>query len=165
MAIVGTHQTFVMELLTRSKLAGFTLVELILIMGILVLLISGAVVVVNPSEYLKKSRDNKRLSNLETLDRAINEFLLDNGRYPGTENILFSSTSPSGWIDEDLSQYTSVQPIDPSHDKGYYLMYFHNSNSYEVNAQVEYLFDEAANDGGDDPNMYELGNNLNLITP
>ena len=155
---------------------GTTLLELVAVVAILLILTTALVFFINPSEQMKKARDKQRLSDMSTIDRAINEFLLDNKRYPDQEEILRISTSlpPGssdlarsnlGWIHDNMSKYISNLPIDPLNNDEYYYSYFHDLTGYEINAKLEILNNEMINDGGNDPNMYELGNNLNLISP
>jgi hypothetical protein len=58
-----------------------------------------------------------------------------------------------------------MMPIDPINDPTYYYSYFQNGSGYELNARLEFSPDLMQNDGGNDPDMYEIGNNLLLISP
>jgi prepilin-type N-terminal cleavage/methylation domain-containing protein len=50
---------------------GFTLLELLIVIGILAILSTTIVLVINPAELLKKARDSQRISDLNTLKTAI----------------------------------------------------------------------------------------------
>lgn len=50
---------------------SFTLLELLIVIGILAVLASVTFIVLNPSEQLKKTRDSRRLADLKSLDKAI----------------------------------------------------------------------------------------------
>jgi prepilin-type N-terminal cleavage/methylation domain-containing protein len=54
---------------------GFTLIELLIVIGILAILAIATVLVLNPAEILKQSRDSKRISDLKTLRGAIDLYL------------------------------------------------------------------------------------------
>ena len=122
-----------------------------------------------------KARDQVRLSDISTLDRAISEFALDNKRYPDIVDIPRTSTSLpggnsgpfesayAGWIDEDLSAYIPKLPVDPINDVSYFYSYQHNATSYELNARLESLEEYMENDGGNNVGLYEIGNNLTLL--
>jgi len=50
---------------------GFTLLELLIVIGILAILSTTMILVINPAEILKKARDSQRISDLNTLKSAI----------------------------------------------------------------------------------------------
>ncbi|MDP1629486.1 MAG: type II secretion system protein, partial [bacterium] len=50
---------------------GFTLLELLIVIGILAILATVSILVINPGELLKRARDSSRVSDLSTLKRAI----------------------------------------------------------------------------------------------
>ncbi len=56
---------------------GFTLIELLIVIAILALLMSIVIITLNPAELLKKSRDTKRVSDLNALRTALNLFVTD----------------------------------------------------------------------------------------
>jgi prepilin-type N-terminal cleavage/methylation domain-containing protein len=160
----------------RNHKKGFTIVELVIVIAVIMILVTASVVLIDPVAKKKRARDNKRLSDVSTIDRAINEYLLDKGDYPDQADTLRESTTlplgssalvnaVGGWIAADLSKYTSRLPIDPLNDGTYHYSYYHTVSSYELDAPLEYLTEEAQNDGGDDPQVYEMGNDLTLISP
>lgn len=183
----GTYQNFlafahlrviVMVLKTRSKpfQKGFTIVELTAATAVIMVLLSVVLLAINVPEKQNKAKDVKRISDLSFLDSAINQYRMDNQGYPDTTSVLRTSTllpagnaqlqsSSSGWIGQDMSKYLSRLPTDPVNDATYYYSYIQNGSGYELDAKLEFLTDQMQNDGGNDPNMYEIGNNLLLITP
>jgi prepilin-type N-terminal cleavage/methylation domain-containing protein len=90
---------------------GFTLIELLIVVGVLAVLATAVVLVLNPAEFMKKSRDATRLSDLATLNRAISFYQTDGGSSFGTANTVYVSipdssatcanlglvTLPTGW--------------------------------------------------------------------
>lgn len=56
---------------------GFTLLELLIVIGILAILATVAILVINPAELLRRSRDSARISDLNTLKSAIGLYLTD----------------------------------------------------------------------------------------
>jgi len=59
----------------KKKESGFTLLELIIVIGIIAILSVALVIVLNPAETLKKARDAQRISDLSTLKTAIGLYL------------------------------------------------------------------------------------------
>ena len=60
-----------------AKKSGFTLLELLIVITILAILTLVVVLFINPVEMLKKSRDVQRMSDMATLNSAVNLFLQD----------------------------------------------------------------------------------------
>ncbi|MEK7593225.1 MAG: type II secretion system protein [Patescibacteria group bacterium] len=50
---------------------GFTLLELLIVIGIMAVLVTAATIVLNPAELLKQARDAQRLSDLDAIKTAI----------------------------------------------------------------------------------------------
>jgi prepilin-type N-terminal cleavage/methylation domain-containing protein len=61
--------------LPRRANAGFTLLELLVVIAIISILSVILILVLNPTESLKKSRDTQRLSDLATLKTAVGIYL------------------------------------------------------------------------------------------
>jgi prepilin-type N-terminal cleavage/methylation domain-containing protein len=93
---------------------GFTLIELLVAITILTILATVAVLVVNPAEYLKQSRDTKRIGDIKTIDDAISTSLANSPNMAlGTATVVYVSipdtatncptlavtlpTLPTGW--------------------------------------------------------------------
>jgi prepilin-type N-terminal cleavage/methylation domain-containing protein len=76
------------KLKTSKTSQGFTLLELLIVIGIVAILSVALVFILNPGETLKKARDSQRISDLTTLKKAI-EIYKTNVRSPilaGTSN-------------------------------------------------------------------------------
>ena len=67
---------------------GFTLLELLIVIGILAILATTVTVILNPAELLKQARDSQRLSDLRSINTAINLYTST-----ATSSQLFSGTS------------------------------------------------------------------------
>jgi len=59
----------------RNSKKGFTLIELLVVIGILVVLATVVVLVLNPAEIFRQARDSKRISDLETLRSAVTYYV------------------------------------------------------------------------------------------
>lgn len=155
---------------------GVTLLEVVIVTAVLIILSGIAYSLISPSSSKAKARDNKRLSDISNLDRAINEYRIDRQSYPGSQSVLYTSTSvpagspdiyspTSGWIPADLSDYLPKYPTDPLNDATYHYEYLQNGGGYEISARMEHLTEEPQSDGGNDPLKFELGTDLLLISP
>lgn len=101
---------------------GFTLLELLIVIGILAILATVVVLIINPAEYLKQARDVKRLDNLNSLDKTLSLANLE-GINLGNSNVIYISIP-----DDNSSSCLSLGlPVAPS---GYS---YSCSNSQNVN--------------------------------
>ena len=88
-------------MLSRKK--GFTLLELLLTVGIVGIISAVVVFVINPVEALRQSRDSDRITDMKTLDGTLTLYLQDQpGGYLGAGNVVYvsipdpSATSTAG---------------------------------------------------------------------
>ena len=72
----------------------FTLLELLIVIGILAILATAVTLVLNPIEMLKQSRDGKRLSDLRALNNAITFFITASTTPTGNTFNCTASTTP-----------------------------------------------------------------------
>ena len=56
---------------------GFTLLELLIVIGILAILSTTVILVINPAQLLKKARDSQRISDLNTMKTAIAYYITE----------------------------------------------------------------------------------------
>jgi len=155
--------------------SGFTLVELYIVMAIMVALFLATYLILNPYTLKQRTRDDKRLSDVNILDRAINEYFIDTATYPDIVNTLRKSNvvpvgsigpvenATTGWINQNLSSYMVKLPVDPINDSTYYYSYKKSTNGYEIDVKLEYYTAYSLNDGGNDSNLFETGTDLTIM--
>lgn len=79
-----------------SSRASFTLIELLIVIAIVAVLSVVVILTLNPSELLKQARDSNRLSDLATINTALNLFSADVvGGYIGTSSVVYVSIPSS----------------------------------------------------------------------
>lgn len=61
---------------------GFTLLELLLVIGILAVLSAVTTIVINPTLQLRKARVSRAASDLRAIQTAVQRYFLDNNKYP-----------------------------------------------------------------------------------
>lgn len=66
----------------REKISGFTLIELVIVIGILGVLVAVVISVLNPKRYLQKGRDTRRQSDLKMIQAALEAYYSQNNAYP-----------------------------------------------------------------------------------
>jgi len=61
--------------LALSQSKGFTLIELLIVIGILAILVTITIVILNPAQMFAQARDSQRMTDLETINKAISYYL------------------------------------------------------------------------------------------
>jgi len=83
------------DFLATMKPNSFTLIELVIVIGILAVLAAVVVIVINPAEYMKSTRDSQRMSELQTITKSIELYLGDGGSSMGSANTVYVSIPDS----------------------------------------------------------------------
>ena len=110
----------------KLKRKGFTLIEVLIVIGILAILAGIALVAINPARQFSQARDSQRLSHVNTILNAIVQNIAENrGTFtcdgdPFNIPTTATSTIKSGTSTGDLDLYTCLvpkyipsMPIDP----------------------------------------------------
>lgn len=94
--------------LSRAK-AGFTLIELLVVIAIIGILAS--IIAVSLGTARAKGRDAKRISDIRTIQLALETYYNDNGTYP------------TGIYANQLASYLGTIPFDPKDNVSQYVYY------------------------------------------
>jgi prepilin-type N-terminal cleavage/methylation domain-containing protein len=131
---------------------GFTLIELITVIGILAILSSVVLAVVNPLEQFNKAQDSRRKSDLSQIQKALEVYYQDHQRYPymyidtDDKNTKISTTSTDRTYGDanavvdwgtDFRPYMDVLPIDPKTNKSYAYWTDDTGQSYALFASLD----------------------------
>lgn len=117
---------------------GFTLIELLLVISIIAILATALIVILNPGEALKRSRDSQRLSDLTTVKSSIALYIINSstpilggnsngacktgvggGNYSTGDSIYYSLRADLDITDTSLDgqsadEPSAIQSYDPS---------------------------------------------------
>ncbi|MFA6994700.1 MAG: type II secretion system protein, partial [Candidatus Paceibacterota bacterium] len=75
-----------------SSPKSFTLIELLIVIGILAVLVAAIVITLNPAQLLAQARDSKRQQDLSALNQALNTITtLDQSLFMGTSSLVYTS--------------------------------------------------------------------------
>jgi general secretion pathway protein G len=105
---------FVLKMYVR----GFTLIELIVSIAILAVLSTFLLAAVNPFEQFQKAQDTRRKSDLSQMQKALESYYQDKGRYPATSgapNYYFQTSDVIDPVKEwgtSWAPYMTIIPID-----------------------------------------------------
>ena len=164
-----------------SMKKGFTLVELIIVLGVAVAITGVLFVAVDPQAILAKSRDAERIQDLDELSKGLQLAL-------GDESIILEDTSDctectsitgstrvdgSGWVKfaivdnkQGLKKYLPHLPLDPLNIEPYIYTFISNGETQKFKIAVPLESPDNANrmrlDGGTSPDLYEVGTDLDL---
>jgi len=128
---------------------GFTFVELLLVIGILIVLSTGIMLFMKPQEQIARSNDTRRRSDLNLLRNAFEEWYNDKGCYPTAKeacyNMVEDPSIPVGRFtraygtchlcmtkppltSSDLSKYNVGSACDPSSPSRDYFYQVYGTN-------------------------------------
>lgn len=124
-------------LLRTNAKRGFTLIELILVGGILGIMAIGMVVVANPQEQFKKANDARRKADLAQIQRSLEGYYQDNGRYPQSNNYRISPGGVPINFGDSWQPYMNIVPVDPTSNRRYSYYVSTNGQSYVLYANLE----------------------------
>ncbi len=88
---------------------GFTLIEMIIVVGIIAILSVGVLTVLNPGAQFSKAGNAKRKSDLSQIQKALESYYADRGRYP--PNPLASDYRIRGLDGNPVNWGSSWQPF------------------------------------------------------
>lgn len=137
---------------------GFTLLEILLVIAAIGILAAIVIVAINPNRQLAQARNAERRSETNSLLKGVEQYLIDNGRYPGNVSSFTSNTTievcAEGvsevdctndsllYLGEITPTYLSSIPADPSatgNGTGYSLQYNSDTNRISISSTLAEL--------------------------
>ena len=113
---------------------GFTLLEILLVIAAIGILAAIVLVSINPTRQIAQVRNAQRRSDINTIYKALEQYLIDNKAYPTTisttkKDICISPNTPANCISlsELVPTYLAAIPKDPS--GGTYQVSINSSNN------------------------------------
>ena len=104
-----------------KKQKGFTLIEVLVVIGIIAILAAVVLIAINPSRQFRQARDTQRVTNLNAMLSAVGQYVADNkGAIPGniTSNVQNIKTGGADICSQLVPTYISALPVDPNFNSG-----------------------------------------------
>lgn len=91
---------------------GFTLLEILLVIAMIGILAAIVIIAINPNQQLAKARDATRQNDVNKIANALEQYLIDNGEYPGDVTPSYQEVCATGA--PDCTGYADLSALVPT---------------------------------------------------
>jgi len=95
----------------KNPQKGFTLIELVIVIGILAILVGVVISVLNPAMYQKKARDVVRKNHINEIAKAAAAYYAENGSWPTTKCQLCPTACLGGTGEGYIKAWPDSDPV------------------------------------------------------
>ena len=104
----------------RKRQAGFTLIEILVVIGIIAILASIVIIAINPARQFAQARDTQRRNDVTAVLNSIGQYMADNDglftgcvALPGTTTEIGTGVGNVNIESCIVPTYISTMPMDP----------------------------------------------------
>jgi len=119
----------------ENKVDGFTLIEILVVVTIMVLMTAGAVV--SYSSFIKQSRDAKRKADLSQLGVSLEMYRSNNDLYIAASQNSNCANATFSYLYSGTPKYIESMPTDPKNGTGFNYSCDISSSDYTIGAYLE----------------------------
>lgn len=136
---------------------GFTLIEIIIITGVIGVLVIAAVVLFDPITKSEKANDSRRKSDLAQIQKVLQQYYKDFGKFPPNPGNCLQDAIKCKIVrldgrtvewGESFNPYIKILPKDPSKNKTYIYYVKTDRQSYYMYANLDRGQDSKACNSG-----------------
>lgn len=122
----------------KERKSGFTLLEILIVVALIAVLAVISILMLNPGEAQKKTRDAQRIRDIASLQQGFDQYAADFGPTTFTATSLggTNSCAVGGWFGRDVCKYFTQLPIDPKNKVATVV----NSSGSDISAPAQYEF-------------------------
>lgn len=135
----------------NSKTLGFTLLELLIVIGIISVIATIGIAVIDPMTQIQKANDARMKSDLSQIQKALEQYYEDNGHYPQTYSATdFRITAADGSVvswGSPWHPYMNIVPKSPYSSDSYVYYSPSNGQAYYLYANLKRQTDSDLCDG------------------
>lgn len=128
-------------LFKQNSSKGFTLIEVIVVIGIVSILTIFIITVLDPLGQIQKANDARRKSDISQIQKTLETYYQDNARYPPNPSSLDYRIkgldgNPIPW-GQSWQPYINVLPKDPNLSKNYVYLSGTDGQTYYLYANLD----------------------------
>jgi len=134
----------------KRKQGGFTFVEVLVVLGIIMVLAVLGILLINPKSQIEKSWDVRRKTDISMMEKKFEDYYNDNDSYPNEVACIDEPVNDGdsctchicGFKKAGIISYLNTQNCDPEYPRKTYLYRFDCSTEkpqwYEICAALKY---------------------------